>query len=41
MECTLIQWGDDPLRHHYIDADGRMACTVCVRPPCARARAVC
>ncbi|KJA29552.1 hypothetical protein HYPSUDRAFT_31464 [Hypholoma sublateritium FD-334 SS-4] len=28
MECTLIQWGDDPLRHHYIDAAGRMACTV-------------
>ncbi|KAF9476720.1 hypothetical protein BDN70DRAFT_153736 [Pholiota conissans] len=25
---TLIQWGDDPLRHHYIDHEGRMAFTV-------------
>jgi hypothetical protein len=27
---TLIQWGDDPLRHHFIDHEGRMAFTVCV-----------
>ncbi|KAF8180213.1 hypothetical protein BJ912DRAFT_634858 [Pholiota molesta] len=25
---TLIQWGDDPLRHHFIDHEGRMAFTV-------------
>ncbi|KAF8967461.1 hypothetical protein BDZ97DRAFT_1903351 [Flammula alnicola] len=29
---TLIQWGDDPLRHHYVDNEGRPAFTINPNP---------